>query len=61
MENSLDPLSLMKHEAKLQKQQQKQLTTRERIDAVLTGDQPKDELSWEFMIWRKFKDPLRIK
>lgn len=55
----------MEYQAKLKKfeerQERQKLTQQERIDAVLAGDQPKDELSWEFMIWRKFKDPLRIK
>jgi hypothetical protein len=59
--NPLDPLSLMKHEAKLKKAEEKQLTTQERIQAVLAGEKPTDVMSWEFYIWKTYNDPLRIK
>jgi len=59
--NPLDPLSLMKHEAKLKKAEEKQLTTQDRIQAVLAGEEPKDVMSWEHYIWRTHHNPLRIK
>jgi hypothetical protein len=61
MANNLDPLSHMKHEAKLQKAEQKQITTQERIQAILEGEKPTNVMSWEYHIWTKYKDPLRIK
>jgi hypothetical protein len=54
----LDPLSHMKHEAKLKQVEQKQLTTQQRIEEILQGEQPTDVMSWEFFIWKKYKDPL---
>ena len=59
--NLMDPLSLMKHEAKLKKAEEKQLNTQERIKAILEGDQPTDVMSWEYYIWKTYTNPLRIK
>jgi hypothetical protein len=54
----LDPLSHMKHEAKLKQVEQRQLTTQQRIEQVLQGEKPTDVMSWEFYIWQKYNDPL---
>ena len=58
---SLDPLQHMQHEAKLKATEEKMRTQQERIQAILQGEQPKDELSWEFYIWKTHGNPLRIK
>jgi hypothetical protein len=55
------PNNPFEHRDKIQqveKLKQRELTTEERIKAVLEGDKPTDVMSWEYFIWNRYKDPL---
>ena len=48
----------MQRESKIEKQLERVRSTQERIQAVLAGEQPTDVMSWEYYIWKTYKDPL---
>jgi predicted component of type VI protein secretion system len=59
--NIPNPFEFRDNLEKLKETREKGKTQEERIQAILEGEKPTDQLSWEFYIWKKYKDPLAIR
>ena len=53
-----NPFEFRDTQKKLEEANFKANNLEDRIQAVLAGEQPTDLRSWEYFIWKRYKDPL---
>jgi len=53
-----NPFEFRDAQKKLQEANERANNLEERIRAVLEGEKPTDPRSWEYFIWKRYKDPL---